>query len=175
MLCGPFIRWHHAVNLRWQGQCPKNIGRLPKEQAFSARHYCARSKHTNARPEGPLKPQVRLERINSRLPKFLREYTKPLINAPLSHVSAFLLLHELTAIIPLLTLAGAFHYTQWTPSLIGEWQWAAEGVEKFGGYFRRKGWLQKENDKVEEGRKSSSNSQSRTKIVLEYVSRVFRL
>ena len=27
------------------------------------------------------------------------------------------------------------------PPFISEWKWAADGVEKFGRYFRKKGWL----------------------------------
>lgn len=83
----------------------------------------------------------RVERITSRLPGFLRQYTTPLVNAPLTHISAFLLLHELTAVVPLLGLAGIFHYTQWMPPYISEGKWVSDGVEKFGNYFRRKGWL----------------------------------
>lgn len=39
--------------------------------------------------------------ILSRIPKFLRPYTTQFIHAPVSHVTAFIILHELTAIVPL--------------------------------------------------------------------------
>ena len=83
----------------------------------------------------------RVERVTSRLPRFLQRYTTPLANAPFTHISAFLLLHELTAVVPLLGLAGVFHYTQWLPPYISEGKWVSDGVEKFGNYFRKKGWL----------------------------------
>ncbi|KAF2436716.1 hypothetical protein EJ08DRAFT_577572 [Tothia fuscella] len=87
-------------------------------------------------------PKSRIERLNSRLPKFLRPYTASLVNAPLSHVTAFLLLHELTAIVPLVGLATTFHCTNYLPSWISDSAYVKEGVEKFGRYFKRKGWFQ---------------------------------
>lgn len=92
-------------------------------------------------PDPSQKSRSRVERIMSRLPKSFQRHTMPLVNAPLTHISAFLLLHELTAVIPLLGLAAAFHYTQWMPPYISEGKWVSDGVEKFGNYFRRKGWL----------------------------------
>ncbi|MCJ1441047.1 MAG: hypothetical protein MMC23_001533 [Stictis urceolatum] len=83
----------------------------------------------------------RLHRVHSRLPRFLQRFTTPLLDAPLTHITSFLLLHELTAVIPLFTLAGIFHYTHWLPPFISEGKWISDGVEKFGRYFRRKGWL----------------------------------
>ena len=83
----------------------------------------------------------RLVRLQSRLPKFLQRYTIALVNAPFSHVTSFLILHELTAIIPLFTLAGFFHYSQWMPPFISEGKWVADGMEKFGKWFRKRGWL----------------------------------
>lgn len=62
----------------------------------------------------------------------------------MTHIASFLLLHELTAIVPLVGLAATFHYTGWLPPYISEGAWVKEGVEKFGRYFRRKGWLGEE-------------------------------
>ncbi len=92
-------------------------------------------------PDASQKTRLRVDRINARLPRFLRRYTTPLVAAPLTHISAFLLLHELTAIVPLFGLAGFFHYTHWLPPYISEGKWVSTGVEKFGNWFRRKGWL----------------------------------
>ena len=83
----------------------------------------------------------RVQRILSHLPRSFQRHATPLVNAPLTHVSAFLLLHELTAVLPLLGLAAVFHYTQWMPPYISEGKWVSDGVEKFGKYFRKKGWL----------------------------------
>lgn len=88
--------------------------------------------------------QSRIERFNRRLPKFLHKYTNALGSAPVSHITAFLILHEITAIVPLLGLAATFHYTHWLPSWFTEGAWALQGVERFGKYFKRKGWIRSE-------------------------------
>ena len=102
------------------------------------------TKPDDARPETSQSARDRILRLTSRLPKFLQHYTTPLIKAPLTHISAFLVLHELTAIVPLIGLAATFHYTNWLPPFISEWKWFSDGVQKVGKYFRRKGWLGKE-------------------------------
>src|SRR5271155_2466428 len=55
------------------------------------------------------KTRTRATRILDRVPRSLRKYTDGLRSAPISHVVSFLILHELTAIIPLVGLAGGFH------------------------------------------------------------------
>ncbi|CAN9095918.1 unnamed protein product [Alternaria alternata] len=89
----------------------------------------------------PASSQSRIERFNRRLPRFLHKYTNALGNAPVTHITSFLILHELTAIIPLFGLAGYFHYTHWLPPWFAEGAWIASGVERFGRYFKRKGWI----------------------------------
>lgn len=125
------------------------------------------TKPDDIKPEASQKTRSRIVRITSRLPKFLQGYTTPLINAPLTHISAFLLLHELTAVVPLFGLAATFHYTKWMPPFIGEGKWVSDGVEKFGSYFRKKGWL------GEEGKarryKWWGRGEGGTRIVVEYV------
>lgn len=83
----------------------------------------------------------RISRLESRLPRFLQRYVKPLRNAPISHITAFLILHELTAIVPLFGLTAVFHYTDWLPPYVTEGAWVKQGVEKFGKYLRKKGWI----------------------------------
>ncbi|KAF2801530.1 uncharacterized protein BDZ99DRAFT_455988 [Mytilinidion resinicola] len=83
----------------------------------------------------------RIDRINARLPRFLHPYTTPLASAPASIVTAFLVLHELTAVVPLFALTTFFHYTNYLPSSVVDGEWVASGIEKFGRYFRRKGWI----------------------------------
>lgn len=95
-------------------------------------------------PDASRKTRLRVDRINSRLPKFLQRYTTSLITAPVTHISAFLLLHELTAIVPLFGLAGVFHYTRWLPPYISEGAWVSKGVDIFGKWFRKRGWLGEE-------------------------------
>ncbi|KAK4995941.1 hypothetical protein LTR66_004335 [Elasticomyces elasticus] len=103
-------------------------------------------------PPPPPPPASRISRINARLPRFLQRYTEPLRNAPISHITAFLLLHELTAVLPLFGLAAAFHYTNWLPPYISEGQWVAYGVEKFGKWMRKKGWIDELGEDGKQGR-----------------------
>ncbi|KAF2269406.1 hypothetical protein CC78DRAFT_574967 [Lojkania enalia] len=92
-------------------------------------------------PPPPPSSPSRIARFNRRLPIFLHKYTNALAGAPLAHVTSFLLLHEITAVVPLLGLAATFHYTHWLPSWFAEGAWVLQGVERFGKYFRRKGWI----------------------------------
>ncbi|KAI6785032.1 mitochondrial seryl-tRNA synthetase [Emericellopsis cladophorae] len=86
----------------------------------------------------------RIDRVTARLPRPLQKYTTGLRNAPVSHVVSFLILHELTAILPLFALFGVFHYTNWVPVT-----WMTEhfggyvqsGIGRFERYFARKGWF----------------------------------
>lgn len=48
--------------------------------------------------------------------------------------------------VPLLSLFALFHYSNWLPPYISEGAWVKEGIEKFGRYFRRKGWLGEETE-----------------------------
>ncbi|MCJ1314523.1 hypothetical protein MMC25_008205, partial [Agyrium rufum] len=89
------------------------------------------------------KPSVRerLMKRQARYPQWIQRYTGPLINAPGSVVASFLILHELTAVVPLFGLVGVFHFTGWMPSWFSQGKWASDGMEKFGNYARKKGWL----------------------------------
>jgi hypothetical protein len=84
---------------------------------------------------------AKLSSIERRLPRFLLRYLSPLRAAPLSHVTAFIVLHELTAIVPLFALAGAFHYYNWLPPYISEGKWVTEGIAMFGSWMRKRGWI----------------------------------
>lgn len=131
--------------------------RGPKGRRFSA-------KPDDLAPNASQKTRTRVERIQSRLPKYLHRYVTPLINAPLTHISAFLLLHEITAIVPVLGLAATFHYTKWMPPFIGEGKWVAEGVEKYGSYLRKKGWL---GDEEKRRYKWWGRGEGETRVVVE--------
>ena len=43
--------------------------------------------------------------------------------------------------VPLVGLAATFHYTNWLPPGMSEGKWAADGMEMFGRWFRRRGWF----------------------------------
>ena len=62
-------------------------------------------------------------------------------------MTAFLLLHEITAIVPLLGLAGIFHYYNWLPPFFSEGKWVSDYTAKFGAYMRKKGWISEESRK----------------------------
>ncbi|OHF01786.1 hypothetical protein CORC01_02977 [Colletotrichum orchidophilum] len=83
-------------------------------------------------------------RILDRVPLRFQEYTTGLRKAPLSHVVAFLILHEITAVVPLLGLFGLFHYTNFLPLeyVTGHWAgYVRDGVGMAERYFSRKGWF----------------------------------
>lgn len=92
----------------------------------------------------PKDSRSRLRQFNDRLPRFLRTYTTPLLGAPVTHVTSFLILHEITAIVPLFGLVAAFHYGNWMPELAsgsGENIAFDEGTARFGRWLRKKGWV----------------------------------
>ncbi|KAL2179071.1 uncharacterized protein P884DRAFT_257205 [Thermothelomyces heterothallicus CBS 202.75] len=89
---------------------------------------------------------TRLTRLLSRLPRPLQRYASRLRGAPLTHVAAFLVLHEITAVVPLLALFGLFHYTDRAP-VSSAWvvehcgAHVREGVGRFERWFAKKGWF----------------------------------
>ena len=86
----------------------------------------------------------RIDRITSKLPKRLQKYTSGLRNAPVSHIVSFLILHEITAIVPVLGLFGLFHYTNYVPVdyVTGHFgSYVEDGIGRFERYFKRKGWF----------------------------------
>ena len=86
----------------------------------------------------------RIDRITSKLPRRLQKYTNGLRNAPVPHIVSFLILHEITAIVPLFALFGLFHYTDYVPvSYMSEHfgGYVQEGLARFEKYFKRKGWF----------------------------------
>jgi hypothetical protein len=134
------------------------LGRTPPRRRYAA----------DVKP--PATAQSRIERFNRRLPRFLHRYTSALGNAPVSHITAFLILHELTAIVPLFGLAAYFHYTHWLPAWFAEGAFVMSGVERFGKYFKRKGWIR--SDEAEEAKQEvqemqhqhAEESQGQTKL-----------
>ncbi|KAI9812678.1 MAG: hypothetical protein M1826_002779 [Phylliscum demangeonii] len=110
------------------------------------RRYLSRSRlrHGPKDSSSPLPTQTRIDRIIHRLPRFLQSYLLPLRHAPVSHVSSFLILHELTALVPLIGLTAVFHYFEWIPSALRDGRHVREAVERFERYFRRRGWIEDE-------------------------------
>ncbi len=78
------------------------------------------------------------------LPTRLQTSLQNLRSAPLSHVGAFLVLHEITAILPIFGLTYAFYALDWVPTswVLGPFAaWAEDGLKKYVPYFRRKHWF----------------------------------
>ncbi|KAF4555213.1 Hypothetical protein D9617_3g022850 [Elsinoe fawcettii] len=97
-----------------------------------------------------------LARLQASLPPRLRPYLSPLLSAPVSHITSFLILHEITALIPLGGLFGLFHYSnavwleRWRKK-VEESENFQEGVRKWGRYARRKGWISDDDEGTTEG------------------------
>ncbi|KAB8076005.1 hypothetical protein BDV29DRAFT_155088 [Aspergillus leporis] len=105
-------------------------------QKFPGRQNSTRS------PSSPSKAsRSRLRKLNDRLPRFLRAYTTPLLRAPGTHITSFLILHEITAIVPLFGLVATFHYGNWLPDLTSSNAFE-EGTRRFGRWLRKKGWVE---------------------------------
>ncbi|KAL2108575.1 hypothetical protein VUR80DRAFT_3625 [Thermomyces stellatus] len=112
---------------------------FPRIRALRPRAYLLHSRPSSSTPT------TRAFRILSKLPAPLQGYATRLRNAPLSHVAAFLILHEITAVVPLVGLFGLFHYTPYAPTDYVTEHWGAyvaDGVRRFERYFRKKGWFE---------------------------------
>ncbi|KAI0434739.1 hypothetical protein F5Y09DRAFT_216771 [Xylaria sp. FL1042] len=85
-----------------------------------------------------------LTRASRFLPQRLQTSLQNLRSAPLSHVGAFLVLHEITAILPIFGLTYAFYVLDWVPTswVLGPFAaWAEDGLKKYVPYFRKKHWF----------------------------------
>ncbi|KAH7318305.1 hypothetical protein B0I35DRAFT_431766 [Stachybotrys elegans] len=112
----------------------------------------------------------RIDRITARLPRSLQKYTNGLRNAPVSHIVSFLILHELTAIVPLFALVGFFHYTDYVPvSYMTQHfgSYVEAGTARFEKYFRRKGWFGFGQDEPTSAMTTDSNDGGRTRQAME--------
>ncbi|GAO18349.1 uncharacterized protein UV8b_06735 [Ustilaginoidea virens] len=113
---------------KWGFRLP--IGRVAPRWTHNIRHQTTQAS--------------RLDRITARLPRRLQKYSRGLRNAPVSHIMSFLILHELTAIVPLIALFALFHYTTFVPitymtAHFGDY--VQSGISRFEKYFRSKGYF----------------------------------
>lgn len=94
-----------SVGSRWAGLRPHSISR-----AFAVSPVSLWSRKGSIGPsKDELEATYKTHPILKRVPRFLRPYTTRFIGAPVSHVTAFLILHELTAIVPLVGFWYLFH------------------------------------------------------------------
>lgn len=61
------------------------------------------------------------------IPRFLQPFTTRFVNAPVTHITSFLILHEITAIVPLIGLWWVFHNHS---SYIPNFDFTAMGIDK---------------------------------------------
>ncbi|KAI1171953.1 hypothetical protein F4777DRAFT_27174 [Nemania sp. FL0916] len=102
-----------------------------------------------------------LNRVSRFLPSRLRASLAELRSAPVSHITAFMILHEVTAILPIFILGYTFHVMDWTPTswVLGPWAaWAEDGLKKYAPVFQRQRqrWVE-----FREGRKSKMDAKER--------------
>lgn len=127
----------------------------------------------------PKDSRSRLRQFNDRLPRFLRTFTTPLLGAPVTHVMSFLILHEITAVLPVFGLVGAFHYGTWMPDLgsdegngNGNGNAFDEGAARFGRWLRKKGWVEESDvSAVKEHETTANSGQGKgagVRLVLEF-------
>lgn len=142
------------------------------QRSTIGRKFASQTPH---KPTAPQKPSIQ-ERTRSRLdawivrsPKFFKPTLTALRDAPASYVVSFAVLHEITAIVPLVGLAWSFHRFGWLPPYFAEGKWVIEGVQKFGRYFRKKGWI----DEKDEARVEQKTEQGKARQVQSQVSNVW--
>ncbi|KAK9476747.1 hypothetical protein V1514DRAFT_335829 [Lipomyces japonicus] len=68
-------------------------------------------------PVATVKSVRKLQKIIQKLPPKYRPYAEKLLASPGSYVFSFLLLHEVTAVLPLFGLTWLFQATDWIPPL----------------------------------------------------------
>ncbi|OGM40527.1 hypothetical protein ABOM_010771 [Aspergillus bombycis] len=107
----------------------------------SAFKHMSRRQFSTPASSTPKDSTSRLRKLNDRLPSFLRAYTTPLLGAPGTHITSFLILHEITAVVPLFGLVTAFHYGNWLPDLTSTNAFE-EGTRRFGRWLQKKGWVE---------------------------------
>lgn len=94
---------------------------------------------TKAAGDGKVVVDISEHPIIKRLPKFLHPYTVRFLNAPVSHVTSFIILHEFTAIAPLFGLWSLFSYLDYTPLGVPDFL-LDKGTEFINVLADRNGW-----------------------------------
>ncbi|ANB14099.1 hypothetical protein AWJ20_5056 [Sugiyamaella lignohabitans] len=74
-----------------------------------------------------------------KFPRFMRKYAVRFVNAPVSHVTSFLIIHEITAIAPLFALWSLFHHYDFVPPGLPDWL-VSNGVNFIKVLAERNNW-----------------------------------
>ncbi|OTA90225.1 hypothetical protein M434DRAFT_53384, partial [Hypoxylon sp. CO27-5] len=112
------------------------------------------------------------------VPKHLQPYLTRLRSAPFSHVAAFLVLHELTAIVPLFGLAYLFYTMDWVPTswVLGPWAaWAEEGLRRYMRYFRKKGWFGLGDADGDAGKEGEEKLEERKAVTVDHTEKGYKI
>lgn len=107
----PFLMQTAAITLGYHRSfqtSPVTLNKLSSDT-------CHQDTPTKTSNDGKIVVDISKHPIIKRLPKFLHPYTVRFLNAPVSHVTSFMILHELTAIAPLFGLWGLFSYYEYMP------------------------------------------------------------
>ncbi|KAI0490390.1 hypothetical protein F4859DRAFT_457935 [Xylaria cf. heliscus] len=131
----------------------------------TTRTHTQRFQSSDSKPPNPTTTPPSSHRISriltsaSRfLPQRLRTALQDLRSAPLSHIIAFLALHELTAIVPVLGLTYAFYKLDYVPV---PWLVPEDGLKKWTRYFRKKGWFGLGPEEEQQGEEESIDGDAR--------------
>lgn len=79
------------------------------------------------------------QRAFNLIPKFMRNYTSRIAKAPLSHVTSFLIVHELSAIVPLFGVWAGLYYFDYVPLGIPDFV-VQNGAQFIRNFAERQGW-----------------------------------
>lgn len=171
----PF-RDNQSIAINWHIMASRSLLRFfPRAPLSSSFRSSPRRVFSTAPPPPPNGAQSssgsrsRLQRLNASLPSVLQRYTTPLLGAPVTHVTSFLILHEITAVVPLFALVAGFHYGGWMPDLTGDGGGGAfdDGVKRFGRWLKKKGWV--EGDDVEAAASAAPTEKHKgVRLVLEF-------
>lgn len=115
----------HVTRPLWQAPLPKNSIKDTKDTKDPFTELENEPRRPPTSPAPTVKPvekkHTKAHAILAKLPGPFRKYGERLVDAPFAHVSAFLILHEFTALVPFLGLWYAFHTYEFLPADIPSW------------------------------------------------------
>ncbi|KAL2207782.1 hypothetical protein CC79DRAFT_776191 [Sarocladium strictum] len=146
---GHFLLYHKLRSGLRQTNCTmlrlSSVRRSPLSSRGTSLHQCLiRQTIRHSSQQSASSQASRVDRITSKLPHRLQKYTARLRDAPVSHIVSFLILHEITAIVPLFALFGLFHYTDLVPTAYVSNHFGSyvdSGIAHFERYFTKKQWF----------------------------------
>lgn len=114
-------RLFHLHRAAWNKDPFGDLQKSPQRPLEPATKTAVRADPTRTIEAKENEANPKIQAIVSRLPKFMQKYGQRIVNAPMTHISSFLLLHEFTAIAPLFGLWYVFHHYGFLPADIPSW------------------------------------------------------